>query len=204
MSELSQDNTDQTFTTNQNDRNLKASVCKSTPNGLSALNNEIDTCTSTDEQKRNTNFAANTFKLQQDISALTATTMDSLTMGDTMFGQFGYNDIAKQVQGRNQELKNKKEKLSKEVENNEAIIERSNRDFEDTYKEVPEPQPKKVLRFIEDWTLAILSISYIFMIVAIIYVYTSTSDLKLAAFGKSVVGSILVSMFLFMVLFYLT
>jgi hypothetical protein len=194
----------QQFTTNQNDRDLKASVCKSTPNGLNDLNGEISTCTSTTEQKRNTNFAANTFKLQQDISALTATTMDSLTMGDTMFGQFGYNDIAKQVQGRNRELKNKKEKLSKEVEKDEATIERSNRDFEDTYKTIPEPQPKKVLRFIEDWTLAILSISYLFMIIAIIYIYTSTSELKFIAFGKSLVGSILVSMFLFMVLFYLT
>ena len=130
--------------------------------------------------------------------------MDSLTMGDTMFGQFGYNDIAKQVKARNAELKKKKEQLSKEVEKNEATIEKSNRDFEDTYKEVPMPQPKRVLRFIEDWTLAILVIAYLFMVVSIIYVYTSTSDLKFVAFGKSLCWKYISINVLFMVLFYLT
>lgn len=192
------------FTTNQNDRDLKASVCKSTPNELNNLNGEIDNCTSTTEIKRNTNFAGNILKLQQDISSLSGTTMDSLIMGDTMFGQFGYNDIAVQVKGRNVELKKKKELLLKNVEKGEATIERSNRDFSDVKDTVPEPQSKRVLHFIEDYTLAILCISYLFMIIAIIYVYTATADLKLIGFGKSFVGSILLTMFLFMMLFFLT
>ncbi len=192
------------FTTNQNDRDLKASVCKSTPNGLSNLNSEIDNCTSTTEIKRNTNFAANTFKLQQDISGLSASVMDSLSMGDTMFGQYGYNDIAKQVKARNEELKTKKDNLMKDVEKGEGIIEKTNRDFEDEYKTVAQPQPKKVLRFIEDWTIAILIISYLFMVIAAIYIFTSISENKIATFGKLFVGSILFSMFMFMILFYLT
>lgn len=194
----------QTFSTNQNDRDLKASVCKSTPNGLNNLSGEINNCTSTTELKRNTNFAANTVRLQQDISALSATSMDSLMMGDTMFGQFGYNDIAKQVQARNEEIRTKRDGLIKEVEKDEALIERSNRDFSDERDTVPEPQPKRFVRFIEDYTLAILLISYLFMIIAFIYVYTATSDIKLIAFGKSIVGSVLLTMFLFMILFYLS
>ncbi len=185
-------------------RDLKASVCKSTPNGLSNLNGDIDNCTSTTEVKRNNNFATNTFKLQQDIISLSGSVMDSLSMGDTMFGQFGYNDIAKQVKGRNEELKNKKDGLMNEVEKGESIIEKTNRDFEDEYKTVPEPQPKKVLRFIEDYTVAILVISYLFMVIAAIYIFTSMSTDKFATFGKLLVGSILFSMFMFMVLFYLT
>jgi hypothetical protein len=190
--------------TNQNDKDLKASVCKSTPNGLNALNGEIQNCTSSTEQKRNNNFAANTIKLQQDISGLSGSVMDSLTMGDTMFGQYGYNDIAKQVKGRNTELKTKKDKLFNEVEKGESIIEKTNRDFEDEYKTVSKPQPKKVLRFIEDYTVAILVISYLFMIIAGIYVFTSMSENKLVTFGKAFVGSILLSMAMFMGLFYLT
>ena len=186
------------------DRNLAASVCKSVPNGLNTLNGEINNCMSTTELNRNTNFAENTFKLQQDITTLSGTTADSLVMGDTMFGQFGYNDIAKQVQSRNDELKKKKDQISKEVEKGNAIIERSNRDFADVKDTISEPQPKRVLRFIEDYTLAILVISYIFMIIAIIYIYTITSEFKLIAFGKAFVGSIFLSMFLFMLLFYIT
>lgn len=193
-----------TVASGESTRDLKASVCKSTPNGLSNLNGEIDNCTSTTEVKRNNNFATNTFKLQQDIISLSGSVMDSLSMGDTMFGQFGYNDIATQVKGRNEELKRKKDGLVKEVETAESIIEKTNRDFEDEYKTVPEPQPKKVLRFIEDYTVAILIISYLFMIVAAIYIFTSISTNKFATFGKLLVGSVLFSMFMFMILFYLT
>ena len=187
-----------------NDRDLKASVCKSTPNGLNTLNGEINNCTSSIELNRNTNFAENTFKLQQDITTLSGTTADSLVMGDTMFGQYGYQDVAVEVKERSSELKGKKEKLLKEVDSNEAIIERSNRDFSDVKDTITEPQPKKVLRFIEDYTLAFLSIAYLFMIIAVTYVYISTSELKLVAFGKSFVCSILLTIFLFMLLYYLT
>jgi hypothetical protein len=193
-----------TVASGESARDLKASVCKSTPNGLSNLNGEIDNCTSTTEVKRNNNFAANTFKLQQDIIALSGSVMDSLAMGDSMFGQFGYNDIAKQVKGRNDELKKKKDTLHKSVEKGESIIEKTNRDFEDEYKTVPKPQPKKFLRFIEDWTVAILVISYLFMIIAAIYVYSATSNSVLPALGKGIVAAILFSMFMFMLLFYLT
>jgi hypothetical protein len=85
-----------------------------------------------------------------------------------------------------------------------SVIDRSNRDFTDVHNTVEEPQPAKTLRFIEDYTLAILSISYFFMIIAIIYIYTSTSEFKLIAFGKSFVGSIFLTMFLFIFLFYIT
>jgi hypothetical protein len=186
------------------DRNSKANVCKAVPNGLTNLNTSIDNCTSESEKLRNDNFATNTVKLEQDIISLRATTNDALIMGDTMFGQFGYNDIAKQVQERNNDLNKKKTGLLKEIEKGEAIIDRSNRDFTDVHNTVEEPQPAKTLRFIEDYTLAILSISYFFMIIAIIYIYTSTSEFKLIAFGKSFVGSIFLTMFLFIFLFYIT
>ena len=185
-------------------RNAEAAICRSVPNGLNDLNSKIDDCTTSTELNRNTNFAANTFKLQKDIQTLTATAGDSLIMGDTMFGQYGYQDVAVEVKERSSELKGKKEKLLKEVDSNEAIIERSNRDFSDVKDTITEPQPKKVLRFIEDYTLAFLSIAYLFMIIAVMYVYISTSELKLVAFGKSFVCSILLTIFLFMLLYYLT
>lgn len=186
------------------DKNTAAAVCRSVPNGLNTLNSKISECTTTTELNRNTNFASNTFKLQKDIESLTSTSGDSLIMGDAMFGQFGYQDIAKQVKERNVELKTKKDKILKEVDKNEATIERSNRDFSDIKDTIIEPQPKKVVRFIEDYTLLFLTIAYLFMIIAIMYVYISTSDLKIVAFGKIFIGSCFLTMFLFMVLHYIT
>jgi cell division protein FtsL len=91
----------------------------------------------------------------------------------------------------------------KEVDKNEAIIERSNRDFSDVKDTVPEPQPKRVLRFIEDYTLAILTMAYLFMIISVIYIYTAISENKLVAFGKAFVGSAFLTMFLYMLLYFL-
>jgi hypothetical protein len=185
------------------DRNLAASACKAVPNSLNTLNSEINKCTSSAEYNRNTNFVENTFKLQKDIQSLSASTMDTMSMGDTMFGQFGHSEIVKQVKDRNEDLKNKKEKLINGVEKGEAIIERSNRDFSDVKDTIPQPQPKRVLRFIEDYTLAILSISYLFMIVAIIYVNVSMSDKKIFTLLQSIIFAIFITIFLFMLLFYL-
>lgn len=185
------------------DRNVTSAVCRSTPNGLNDLNSKIDQCTTSTELSRNTNFAANTFKLQKDIESLASNVQDSLLMGDSMFGQFGYQDIAKQVKERNHDLKSKKDGMMKEVSKNEAIIERSNRDFSDVKDTIPEPQAKKTLRFIEDWTLAILAMAYLFMIIAAIYIYTATAEIKLVAFGKSIVGSVFLTMFLYMLLYFL-
>lgn len=185
-------------------RDIKASACKADPNRLNNLTAEINNCTSDIELNTKNKLAENIVKLEEDIISLRATTNDTLIMGDTMFGQSGYNDIAIQVRERNNDLKKKKEGLSKDIEKGETIIARSNRDFTDVHDTVQEPQPKKTLRFIEDYTLAILVISYIFMIIAVIYIYTITAEFKLVAFGKSFVGSIFLSMFLFIFLFYIT
>jgi hypothetical protein len=189
---------------NFEDNNVTAAVCRSVPNGLNDLNSKIQQCTTSTELNRNTNFAANTFKLQKDIESLTSSVQDSLVMGDSMFGQYGYQDVADQVKDRNKDLKGKKEKLVKEVEKGEAIIGKANRDFSDVKDSIPQPQSTKTLHFIEDYTLAFLTLAYLFMVIAGIYVFTIISENKLVAFGKSFVASLFLTMFLFMLLYYLT
>jgi hypothetical protein len=58
------------------DRNVTAAVCRATPNGLNDLNSKISQCTTDIEINRNTNFAANTFRLQKDIESLTSSVQD--------------------------------------------------------------------------------------------------------------------------------
>lgn len=186
------------------DRNVTSAICRSTPNGLNELNKKINDCTATTELSRNNKFGETAFKLQQDIEMSRAVVGDSLVMGDAVFGKFGVADITQQVKLRNEELKKKKENLRSIIDKNEAIIERSARDFSDVKNTLPEQQEKKVLNFIEDYTLAFLVIAYLFMIIAIIYVYTITSDLKLVAFGKAFITSIFVTIFLYILLQYLT
>jgi hypothetical protein len=70
---------------------------------------------------------------------------------------------------------------------------------------LPEVQTNKKLNFIEDYTLAILSVAYVFMLVTAVYFYVSTTtDTIGKALLQSIMGSAFVTLFAFMLLYYLT
>ena len=183
------------------DRNITAAVCRSTPNGMTDLNSKIDNCTTTSEKERNNSFATNTFKIKKDIDMLRASVGDSLMVGDSIFGNAGHADIIHEVKERNNDLKAKKETVMKDVDHKESIINRSNRDFSDVKDSLPETQPKKLLHFIEDYTLAILSMAYLFMIISGIYMYTATSAVPLTGLFHSIMISIPITILAGMLLY---
>jgi hypothetical protein len=186
-----------------NQRNNNSAVCRAKPNGLQSLFSEIDKCTSSEELTRNNQFVSSTLNLKQDISALQANITDSLMTGDSMFGSMGNGTITKQVDMRNEDLKKKKDALSATIRKNEAIIERSSRDFSDVKDTVPEPQKKRILHVLEDYTLALLVFSYLFMSLSVVYLYTILNGATIAALLTALGGSALVTAFLFMVLFFM-
>jgi hypothetical protein len=51
-----------------------------------------------------------------------------------------------------------------------------NRDFTDVRDQLPETIPDKKLHFIEDYTLVILGISYLFMILIALHTYVLKSE----------------------------
>lgn len=190
-------------TTEVNKRRWNSAVCRAKPNGLQSLFSEIDKCTSSEEFTRNNQVVSSTLNLKQDISALQANITDSLMTGDSMFGSMGNGTITKQVDMRNDELKQKKDALSATIRKNEAVIERSSRDFSDVKDTVPEPQKKRILHVLEDYTLALLVLSYLFMILSGVYLYTIMNGASIAALFKGLAGSAILSAFLFMVLFFI-
>jgi hypothetical protein len=190
--------------TSADQRNTSSSLCRAKPNGLNDLFSSIDSCTSTTEQQRNNDLASTTTQLKQDITALQANITDSLHMGDAMFGSYGYADITKQVTARNDELKSKKQALLTDIKKKEAIVERSNRDFTDLKDSLPDPQPTRLLHVLEDYTLAVLFVSYLFALLAGLYVYVSLAESKGIALLKGIAGSTIFTAFAFMVTFYLT
>jgi hypothetical protein len=109
-----------------------------------------------------------------DISRLQATITNLLTIGDNMYSPVS-GSVTKDVMSRNNELSEKKAKIENEIKEQEAIINRSNRDFTDVRNELPEKIPNKSLHFIEDYTLVILCISYFFMIIVALHIYVMHS-----------------------------
>lgn len=148
-------------------------------------------------------LATTALKIQQSVQSLRSSIVDSLHVGDTVFGQMGHADLTRDVSERNKELQSRKDELMHDIDKKESIINRSNRDFADVKDSMPETQPKKILTFIEDYTLAILSTAYVFLLVSCVYFYISTtSDTVGILLVKSLGGSVFVTLIAFMLLYY--
>ena len=177
-------------------------TCRANPDSISKITTGLQNCMRGEEKTRNNTLASNTLQLKSDIDSLRANVRDSLSLGDTIFGQFGHNEVSAQLQQRNSDLKMQVEHLTKELDKNQAIVDRSNRDFIDVKRTLPEKQPQKILHFIEDYTMALLAISYLFMALIGIYSYSimdGTFNISkcVQAVGYSGLISIIVGMILY-------
>jgi chaperonin cofactor prefoldin len=177
-------------------------TCRANPNSIQTLTTGLQNCMRGEEKARTNTLASNTLQLKSDIDALRGNVMDSLSLGDTIFGQFGHNEVSAQLKKRNEDLTLQVQSLTKEIDKNQAIVDRSNRDFVDVKRTLPEKEPKKILHFIEDYTMALLSISYLFMVFIGIYYYSMMNGIFdtskcFQAIGYSGLLSIIIGMILY-------
>ena len=117
--------------------------------------------------------------------------VQSLTDAD---GQVGIGKATDIMQERQVELQNKITSLKKDIQQKYQIIQTNNRDFVD-YAETDSRTDKSRLLSIEDYTVFLFLISYLFMVGVFIYTYTYSvaPELMVNAFGKSLIGTILVT-----------
>lgn len=158
-----------------------ANTCHAT---LSTTTDKIQSCL-TEDEKTNTRTIATLFKLKDDIQNIKNSISDSLVTGDATVGTATGATISKEINTRHNELTAKLGKLQKEIKDKQSMIDKVNRDFLDSNKNVNQT---KVL-FLEDYTMFFVLISYLFMIFIFIFVYTYTSDNKLYTFAKTIGAS---------------
>ena len=149
------------------------------------------------------NLGEQVVNLENDLTSLRGNIINSLMMGDSIFGEAGHVDIRNEVKRRNTELKEERDQLRDDIDKKEIIIQKNNRDFSDVKDTLPEVQPNKKLHVIEDYTVAFLTISYLFMGIAFIYFYTATSSEKLNAFFRALLIFTIVTLILLIILNYL-
>lgn len=157
----------------------------------------------TDVPSQLNTFATNTMNIDTDIKSLQASITDAILMGDQVVGQQGNRDVIRQSKERNEELKHNKESIEKDIRKKEGIINRNNRDFSDVKDSLPPTLPKKTLHVMEDYTMAVLTISYIFMVLAFIAWYTTTSSDMTSGLMRGVLMSGLGTMIFMLVMYYL-
>lgn len=123
------------------------------------------------------------------LTDLNAVYTDLITTGNTLFESAqttGFTSDAVIT-----ELRTKKSALEAEIAAMRREIGASRQDFADNYHETPE---LKKLHVIEDYTLAIFWVSYIFMALALVYLYAAGAGLAAAAVGllaAGIVGAVL-------------
>jgi hypothetical protein len=175
--------------------------------GIEKISTGITNCSRPEETLKKDKFITNTLRLKEDIASLRANVRDSLAVGESVFGSYGHSDITKQIRDRNDDLTNKKESLIQDINTKESIIERANRDFTDVKRTLPERQPKKILHFIEDYTLAVLSMSYLFMLCIGIYYFSLNKvngEFNTSDFTQALMNSAILSIVVGVVLYYIS
>jgi hypothetical protein len=154
------------------------------------------------EQKQEQTDIQRKNNLLSDIQRARSQIEDGLTMGDAMFGRFAHVEVAREVTNRTEELQKKKDGLEQELREKEAMIQRTNRDFSDVKDALPETLEQQRIKFIEDYTIMFLVLSYVFMILSGIIFYVTLSEQKTMAFAKAL-GYALVATMLSGTLLYL-
>jgi len=145
-----------------------------------------------------------TDQLKDDIKQILGEVNDALIVGDSTFTvQGNEKGIVKDVKERIDVLETEKKELEKKIDHQHQLIQTSNRDFSDVKDTLPETQPERFLYFIEDYTLSILAMAYLIMVVAAASFHTYLSLDTWAAILESLVGFGILTIFLFMLLYYL-
>lgn len=145
-----------------------------------------------------------TEQMKDDIKQILGKANDALIIGDNVFTvQENEKGIIKDLKSRIDTLEAEKKELEQEIDRQHQLIQTSNRDFSDVKDTIPETQPERFLYFIQDYTIAILAIAYLIMLFAGISFRTFLSSDKAKTFLESLVGSVILTIFAFMLLYYL-
>jgi hypothetical protein len=178
-----------------------AAVCKSVPNKINGLYSDLNSCRNTEETSRVQNFVANTYEVKTEFEQQAITYNDLIITGDSLFGSSTNDTQIADIKARNGELKNMKDKLLKDIRSAESQTEQAERDFLDTKAALPETLPQKILHTIEDYTMFVFMISFVFMAIALIYMYVASQGFSINSIIIGIVVAIVVAFVLGALLF---
>ena len=183
-------------------QNDQAAVCKST-NQLAQVQQQLQQCTSTADQQNMQSVLGLISTAQADFDNLNTAYNEMMLTGDSLFGTVPNSTAVRDVAQRNGELKARLAELQKEIGELQATQERADRDFLDTKANLPEREVTKVVNVIDDYTLVVFMVSYIFLVLSLSYWYISTSGFTPTSIGIAVVGSVLGGGLIFVLMMYL-
>jgi hypothetical protein len=113
-----------------------------------------------------------------------------------LFGTNPNASVLQEVAARNKDLKDKKATLQKEIRAFTAMVERSDRDFVDEKTLVPETLQNNVIHVLDDYTLVLLMVSYVFVALSSLSYYMIVNGFSTYSIITGIVGVVVISIFL--------
>lgn len=174
-----------------------AALCKSNPQQIQQLTQGLATCRSSTESQRADQLLFSVDDTLGFFSGQTAQLNDLLATGDKFLGAAPSSSALEEVRIRNRDLKGRVKKLEAHIQQGNARMEQMERDFLDTKAALPETLPNKIIHVLEDYTLAVLLLAYIFGALAVLFYYVNSNlySIKSILFGS--IGLAVISIFLF-------
>ena len=181
-------------------RDSKAALCKADPARIDSIVANTTDCANQTEFERRQTFAQDTGKQLAEIENLKSLYVDAVTTAESVFGSGSKQTYVNDIDKRNKELKERKAKLTESIDRAKAAIERADRDFVDSKEQLPETMPTRTAHVIDDYTLLVLFISYLFFALTVIYWYVQQSGFSLKALLTGLGVGVVVSGVLFMLI----
>jgi hypothetical protein len=174
-----------------------AALCKSNPLQIQQLTQGLASCRSSTEAQRANQLLFSVDDTMGFFSGQTAQFNDLMVTGDKFLGAAPSSSSLNEVRARNRDLKTRAKKLEGQIDRGTARMEQMERDFLDTKATLPETLPKKIIHVLEDYTLAVLLLAYIFAALAVLFYYVNIHNYALNSILIGTVGIGVLSLFLF-------
>ena len=174
-----------------------AALCKSQPNQIAQLTQGLATCRSSTETQRADQLLFSIDDTLGFFSGQTAVFNDLMATGDTFFGTAPSATAIQEVSQRNEGLKKRAKELMRGLKSSTARMEQMERDFLDVKGGLPETLPNQVVNVLEDYTLVVLCVAYLFGAVAVLFYYIVSNGYALKSILIGTVGVGTFSLFLF-------
>jgi len=164
-----------------------ANICKSNGN-LQKFQGELGGCRTGADNTRIQSFFSQLENVQGFFQDQFAQFNDTVALGDKFYGSAASSTVLAEVSQRNKDLQATLETLQKETKQLRASTERHERDFLDVKGALPERIPTQRLNVLDDYTMLLLTVSFLMMGLSVVFYYAHTKNYTISSILIGTVG----------------
>jgi hypothetical protein len=173
-----------------------ANICKATGN-LTKFQSELAQCRTSADVSRINNVLSAIDDSHNFFSGQFAQFNDLITTGDKFYGSSAASTVITEVAARNQDLNQKLQDIQNKNRELQSTAERHERDFLDVKGNNPEAPPTQRLNVLDDYTMMLLTISYLLMALSIVFYYAQVNNYTISSIALGSVGMAIISCILY-------